>query len=183
MPAPTISQASSATRAVVWTGACLGVGLMGALDEIVFHQILQWHNFYVDTDQYWRIVSDGLFHIFTTTMLYLGALRLWTQRRQVSTVVSGRPFWSGLLMGLGGFQLFDGTVNHKILQLHPVREGVGERLWIYDLAWNVPAALILLAGWLLWRKLRADDVVSSGAIDDPRMPQATGRLRGADSRR
>jgi uncharacterized membrane protein len=152
-------------KAVVMTGVFLGIGLMGALDEIVFHQMLQWHNFYVGTTQYWRIFSDGAFHVFTATVLFLGAMRLWAQRRRVSTVVSGRPLWAGLLMGLGGFQLFDGIVNHKILQLHPVREGV-EEIWPYDLAWNIPAAAILLAGWLLWRSLRAEDAVAPGPVDD-----------------
>lgn len=31
--------------------------------------------------------------------------------------------WTGII-GTGAFNLFDGIVNHKILQLHPVREGV-----------------------------------------------------------
>lgn len=161
----TTLRAAQTAKTVALTGAALGIGLMGALDEIVFHQLLQWHNFYVDTTQYWRIFSDGLFHIFTTTMLFLGAMRLWGQRRRVSSVVSGRPFWSGLLMGMGGFQLFDGIVNHKILQLHPVREGVDE-IWLYDLAWNIPAALILLSGWLLWRGLHGEQVVAPDAEHD-----------------
>ncbi|MGE3913370.1 MAG: DUF2243 domain-containing protein [Chloroflexota bacterium] len=161
---------------VVVTGVTLGIGLMGALDEIIFHQMLQWHNFYVDTTQYWRIFSDGAFHVFTTTMLFLGAMRLWSQRRRLSSVISGQPFWSGLLMGIGGFQLFDGIVNHKILKLHPVREGV-ENIWAYDLAWNIPAAVILLAGWLLWHRLRAEATVTPAPPDDAqaRRPARTGR--------
>lgn len=159
------TRTSGAMASVVLTGAALGIGLMGALDEIVFHQVLQWHNFYVDTTQYWRVVSDGLFHVFTTTMLFLGAMRLWAQRGRMSTVISGKPLWSGLLLGLGGFQLFDGIVNHKILRLHPVREGV-ENILVYDLAWNIPAALILLAGWLLWRGLRAGDAGTPAPADD-----------------
>ena len=148
-----------APRSVALTGACLGVGLIGATDEIVFHQLLQWHNFYVHADQSWRVFSDGLFHIFTAAMLFLGAMRLWTRRRNLSAV-GGRPLWAGMLLGIGGFQLFDGIVNQKILQLHPVREGV-DTIWIYDLAWNVPAALVLLTGWLVWHPTRADTATGS----------------------
>jgi uncharacterized membrane protein len=143
-------------NAVLWTGVVLGVGLVGAVDETAFHQLLQWHNFYVHADRYWRVVSDGLFHVFTSAMLFLGAMRLWAQRRRVSLVVSVKPLGSGLLIGMGAFQLFDGIVNHKILQLHPVREGV-DNIWMYDLAWNIPAALVLLAGLLLWRTRRAQE--------------------------
>ena len=161
----TSTRTANAVRSVAVTGVALGIGLMGALDEIVFHQLLQWHHFYDATTEYWRIVSDGAFHVFTATMLFLGAMRLWAQRRRASTVPSGKPLWSGFLMGLGGFQLFDGIVDHKILQLHQVREGV-ETLWPYDLAWNIPAALILLAGWLLWQGLDAGDTVAPGPADD-----------------
>ena len=157
--------AAAAMKSVVWTGVFLWIGLMGAVDEIAFHQLLQWHNFYVHTDQYWRIFSNGVFHAFTLVMLLLGAWRLWTQRRRVSAVVNGRPFWSGVLLGAGGFQLFDGIINHKILQLHPVREGV-ENIWVYDLAWYIPAALVFLAGWLLWRGVRAEDTVAPAGEGD-----------------
>ncbi len=138
------------TREVLWTGVMLGIGLVGAVDEIVFHQLLQWHHFYLHTTQYWQIFSDGVFHIFTTTMLFLGALLLWSQRRRLSLIVSSRPFWAGVFLGMGGFQLFDGTVDHKLLRIHPVREGV-ENILPYDIAWNASALALLLIGWLLWR--------------------------------
>jgi uncharacterized membrane protein len=124
---------------------------MGAMDTIIFHQLLQWHAFYADTTEYWRIFSDGLLHAFTTTMLFLGALRLWSQRRDMSRILSSLPLWSGILFGAGGFQLFDGAVNHKILRLHPIREDV-ENILPYDIAWNLFALALLVAGWLLWRE-------------------------------
>ncbi|GIV95444.1 MAG: hypothetical protein KatS3mg057_0101 [Herpetosiphonaceae bacterium] len=137
-------------RSALISGAFLGVGLMGAVDEIAFHQLLQWHNFYIHTTPFWRIFSDGLFHIFTALMLVAGALRLWSQRQWLSQVSTSRPLWAGLLLGAGGFQLFDGTVNHKLLQIHPVREGVENPL-PYDIAWITSAIVLLAAGWLLWR--------------------------------
>lgn len=132
----------------------LGIGLMGAADTILFHQLLQWHNFYTDTTEYWRIFSDGLFHAFTATMLFLGALRLWEQRVEASRILSSLPLWSGILMGMGGFQLFDGIVNHKILRLHQIREDA-ENMLPYDVAWNLFALFVLLTGWYVWRRAHA----------------------------
>lgn len=145
------NETAAAIRPARLTGGVLGVGLTGAADEILFHQLLQWHNFYVHSAAYWRVASDGFFHLFTTTLLGLAAFLLWRQRRQFSTLTSSRPFWSGLFFGAGGFQIFDGVVNHKILQLHPVREGA-ENILLYDTGWIVAGLLFLYCGWLLWRK-------------------------------
>jgi uncharacterized membrane protein len=123
---------------------------MGAVDTIVFHQFLQWHHFYVHTTDSWRIFSDGVIHTFTAAMLFWGALRLWAHCQQISRVASSRLFWAGFLLGGGGFQVFDGTVFHKLLQLHPVREGV-ENILPYDLAWNAFGLLVFAGGWWLMR--------------------------------
>ncbi len=146
-------QQSTIIRNVLATGIIIGIGVMGAVDEIVFHQLLQWHHFHVHSTEYWRIFSDGVFHIFTTSMLVLGVFRLWSHRCRISSLSASRPLWAGFLIGAGGFQLFDGTVNHKVLQIHPVREGVPNIL-PYDLAWNAFALVILVSGWLLWRRVK-----------------------------
>jgi uncharacterized membrane protein len=150
-----------ANRALLWTGVMLGIGLVGSLDEIVLHQLLQWHNFYVHTDAHWRIVSDGLFHTFTTALLFAGAWRLWSQRGLIARVGRGRALAAGILFGMGGFNLFDGIVNHKLLQIHPVREGV-ENLLPYDLVYNAIALALLVAGWLVWRNVRSDQAADEG---------------------
>lgn len=142
---------TAAIRTARLTGSVLGVGLMGAADEILFHQLLQWHNFYVHSADYWRVASDGFFHLFTTSLLGLAAFLLWRQRRHFSTLTSSRPFWSGLFFGAGGFQIFDGVVNHKLLRLHPVREGA-ENILLYDAGWVFSGLLLLYCGWLLWRR-------------------------------
>lgn len=147
--------ARAARRSAMITGVLVGIGLVGALDEIVFHQLLQWHNFYVHTTSFWRIVSDGLFHAFTALLLFIGTQRLWTTRRALSRLDRRGPLWGGILLGAGGFQLFDGTINHKLLQIHPIREGV-DNILLYDLAWNAAAVLLLIAGWLVWRASDAD---------------------------
>ena len=148
-------------RQLLTTGVILGIGLVGSLDEIVLHQLLQWHNFYVHTSQYWRTFIDGLFHLATATLLFLGAMRLWAQRRLLATLREGRALAAGILLGMGGFNLYDGTIQHKLLQLHPVREGV-ENLLPYDLAFNGVASALLLIGWLLWRGVGASTAAESG---------------------
>ena len=159
------------TTSLLSTGVILGVGLVGALDEVILHQWLQWHNFYVHTTQDWRIVSDGVFHAVTSGLLFLGALRLWAIRGRAAVSGAGRALASGILLGMGGFNLYDGTVQHKLLRFHPVREGV-DNILPYDLAFNAIAVVLLVAGWLLWRTAR------SSATGNPRLRAHAGSGMG-----
>lgn len=52
---------SSTLRTHLLIGVVVGIGVAGTLDEVLFHQLLQWHNFYVHTTEYWRIATDGVF--------------------------------------------------------------------------------------------------------------------------
>lgn len=124
-------------------GGVAGVAAMGAVDEIAFHQLLQWHHFYAHASAYWQVFSDGLFHLFTASAFAAAVMLLWAQRCELATVVTGRPFWSGVLVGAGAFQLFDGLVNHKFLGLHQVRTGA-DPLWPYDVGW-IASGLVPLA--------------------------------------
>ena len=131
---------------------CSGPGSSwGSVDTIIFHQLLQWHNFYYDTTDYWQVFSDGLLHAFIATMLFFGAVRLWSQRREAARLFSEVPLWTGVLLGAGGFQLFDGIIDHKVLRLHQIREEASNQL-PYDIAWNLFALAALAAGWLLWQR-------------------------------
>lgn len=143
----------AAAQIALRIGIVTGVGMAGTLDEVIFHQLLQWHNFYVQTTATWRIVSDGLFHLFSSAMLLVGTILLWRNRRLVARRGPGWILIAGHLIGAGGFNLYDGTIQHKILQLHPIREGVDNML-VYDLAWNTTAIALLGAGWLLYRRAR-----------------------------
>jgi uncharacterized membrane protein len=135
------------------TGLVFGVGIVGTLDEVLLHQLLQWHNLYVHTTPYWRTFIDGLFHLATATLLGLGAAQLWRQRRLIAGASNGRALAAGIFLGMGGFNLYDGTIQHKVLHLHPVREGVADLL-PYDLAFNGVAVALLIIGWVLWRSAR-----------------------------
>jgi uncharacterized membrane protein len=136
-------------RRTVLTGVLLGVGLAGTLDEVILHQILHWHHFYDRSSSAAGLVSNGLFHPASTMFLVAGAYRLWIDRAQPYRGWL-RSLLAGVLLGLGGFNLYDGTVQHKLLHLHQVRPDAEN--WLpYDIAFIGVAAALLLAGIIiLW---------------------------------
>lgn len=75
-------------------------------------------------------MSDGILHAVGWAAA-IGSLFLLAdlQRRQAVRW----PRWTGgLLLGAGGVQLYDGTVQHKLMGLHEIRYGVD--LLAYDVA-------------------------------------------------
>ena len=126
-----------------------GVGLAATLDEIVLHQLLRWHSLVTDHGLDTAQISDGALHVFGTVTLVLGVILV--VRRWNGDV---RGTAGGVLIGLGGFNLWDGTVHHKLLDLHQVREGA-DNLLPYDVAFVGLALLALAAGVLLRRSSTA----------------------------
>ena len=127
-------------KRTIWSGVLAGFGLAAFLDETVFHQILHWHHFYDKSTMAVGLLSDGLFHAFGFTSLVVGLRR--------GGFVPKR-WWGALLLGAGGFQLYDGTIQHKLLGLHQIRYHV--TISPYDLTWNVLAVIMIIAGILLMR--------------------------------
>lgn len=126
----------------------IGAGVMAAVDEVVFHQILAWHHFYDRSTADAALLSDGILH--AGELLALAAGFFWYADLRRRGVLDRTAAWGGLALGAGAFQLFDGLVNHKVLRLHQVRYGVDP--WPYDLVWNSAGAALALAGALLiWR--------------------------------
>jgi uncharacterized membrane protein len=132
-------------RQTVWSGLLAGVGLVAFIDETVFHQLLHWHHFYDKSTLAVGLVSDGVFHAGGFTAMVVGLFLLADASRR-GTFVPKR-WWGALLLGAGGFQLYDGIVQHKILRLHQVRYHV--TTWPYDLTWNGIAVIMLAAGVFL----------------------------------
>lgn len=146
-----------ANRRVFWTAFGVGVGFMGALDAVAFHHLLRWHNFYVHAGADWRAISDGLLHVFTTALLFSGTLLLWRNRELIGRArVTGLSLAAGIWLGMGAFQLADGTLFHKVLRFHPVREGVSNLL-PYDVAWVGSALLLMAIGSALWRRVKQQE--------------------------
>ncbi len=149
MTAPQAVPGSS--RRLVVSGLLLGAGAMGAVDEIVFHQLLHWHHFYDRASGTAGLVSDGLLHAATWSATVAGLALLADVRRRRS--FAPVRWWGAVLLGAGGFQLWDGVVDHKVLRVHQVRYGVD--LTGYDLAWVSGGVLLLVAGALLLARGRS----------------------------
>ena len=145
---PNVRQAAEPGRSLT-AAAVIGVGMMAAVDVVVFHQILHWHHFYDRADL--ALLSDGLLHAGELLALAVGFF--WFAHLRRRGVLDSAAAWSGFLLGAGAFQLFDGIVNHKVLRLHHIRYGV--ELWPYDLAWNLTGAALVLAGSFLAVRNRA----------------------------
>lgn len=146
----------SARQKVSLTATCiiLGIGIGGFIDGIVLHQILQWHQMLShrlvpntvlnkNVNMFW----DGIFHLFTLIVVFIGILLLYRLRTQ-SNKSSTSGFSGGLLCGWGIFNIVEGTINHHILQMHNVREITSNpNLWNYGFL--IFSILIIVIGWSL----------------------------------
>lgn len=128
--------------------ALIGIGIMAAVDEIIFHQLLSWHHFYDRSTTEIGLMSDGLLHAAELIAIVAGFFMLLDLRRS-HFLVKARV-WAGFFLGLGGFQLFDGLIDHKVLRLHQIR--YVENLLPYDIAWNLAGLILLLIGVYLTRR-------------------------------
>ena len=137
-------------------GVLIGIGVAAFIDETVFHQLLHWHHFYDRSTATAGLVSDGFFHA-GGWLCVVGGLFLFAdlQRRGITRV---RRVVAGGLLGWGGFQLYDGLIQHKVFDLHQIRYDVD--LLPYDLAWNVAAGIGVLLGLLLLRRPAAERSLS-----------------------
>ena len=132
---------------LLWPGVVTGVGVAGTLDEVILHQLLHWHHLYGRSHAA-DMVSDGLFHLASSALLVAGVywamVAVW-RGRDDGRAGRWRRFWAGVLLGAGGFNLYDGTVQHKVLRLHQVRPAAED--WLpYDAAILGLAAEALLIG-------------------------------------
>jgi uncharacterized membrane protein len=146
----TLSPAEEHAGRNALSGVSFGVGVAAFVDETVFHQLLHWHHFYDRSTPAAGLVSDGLFHAFGFFCAVGGLFLLADLRRR--RAFERRRWWGGLLTGAGAFQLYDGTVQHKLLQLHQIRYHVD--LVPYDWTWNVIAVVLLALGAVLLRRGR-----------------------------
>ena len=145
---PLLKETSRSFRVAV----IIGIGILAAVDEIVFHQLLAWHHFYDRATAEWALFSDGLLHAAEIIALVAGFFLLSDLRRRHS--LSPLWAWSGFFVGAGGFQLFDGIIDHKVLRVHQIRYEI-ENLLIYDIIWNVFGLLLILIGLGIGMKARA----------------------------
>lgn len=134
----------------MWSGVLFGVGAIAFLDEAVFHQILHWHHFYDASTPDIGLVSDGLFHALSWVAT-IGGLFLFADLRRRG-MLNALAWWGAVLIGAGGFQLYDGLVQHKLLGLHQIR--YVPDLLAYDIVWNVVAIGLIVGGAVLVLRAR-----------------------------
>ncbi|MFP5370695.1 MAG: DUF2243 domain-containing protein [Actinomycetes bacterium] len=109
-------------RRSVLTGTMLGVAIRAAVDVIVFHQMLSWHHFYDRSTPHSSVLSDGLLQ--TVYLVLMVAEFFWFADLRRRRTLARRSAFGGFVLGLGALQLFDGIVDHKLLNLHQIRYGV-----------------------------------------------------------
>ena len=142
----------------LWSGFLFGIGFVAFIDETIFHQLLHWHHFYDKSTTDIGLISDGLFHAFSWFATIAGLFLFADIRRRAG-------FWparwiGGLLFGAGIFQLYDGTIQHKLMRIHQIRyvENVG----VYDLIWNIIAIILVIAGvYLIFITRHKDNTVEA----------------------
>ncbi|WP_166240221.1 DUF2243 domain-containing protein [Paenibacillus turpanensis] len=129
----------------LWSGLLFGFGFAAFLDETIFHQLLHWHHFYDQSTTAVGLVSDGWFHAFSW-FATIGGLFLFADLRRRSALLLQR--WIGSVwLGAGLFQLYDGTIQHKLMRIHQIR--YVDNLIVYDIVWNLVAIVMILAGGIL----------------------------------
>lgn len=133
-----------------WSGILFGIGMVAFIDEAVFHQLLQWHHFYDRSTTEMGLISDGFFHAFSWFSTVGSLFMVADLRRQKAWWV--KRWFGGVLLGAGSFQLYDGTIQHKLMGLHQIRYGVD--ILPYDLTWNVIALLLMMVGGIMLYQTR-----------------------------
>lgn len=153
-------------RPLVAAGTCLGIGMGGFVDGILFHQILQIHNMLSNwvvrdslVNEQINMFWDGLFHAFTWVMTALGLFLLWKAVKRRDVPLSSKTFAGSLLLGWGLFNLVEGVIDHEILQVHHVLQD-GNHL-LGDMAFLAFGVALILVGWMLIRAGRDDKATRS----------------------
>lgn len=141
----------------LWAAALIGIGVMAAIDQVVFHQLLRWHHFFDLSTPAIGIVSDGFLHAAELIAIVAGTFLVLDLSRKDALAIDWA--WAGFFFGMGGFQLFDGIINHKVLAIHQIRYGVS--ILPYDLVWNLSALGFIFIGTLLWRRAKTADSKSA----------------------
>ncbi|WP_396229993.1 DUF2243 domain-containing protein [Cytobacillus sp.] len=149
-------------KRVIWSGFLFGVGLAAFIDETIFHQLLRWHHFYDKSTTDIGLISDGLFHAFSW-FATIGGLFIFADIRRRNAMCHKR-WWGGIFLGTGGFQLYDGTIQHKLMRIHQIR--YVENVFVYDLIWNILAVFMIIIGLIFVASRRSGQHFRKAAAHD-----------------
>jgi uncharacterized membrane protein len=132
------------------SGVILGLGLLGAIDGIVFHQLLQWHHMILSPNNELEIFTDGLFAALFSALLVWGGVKIFQDARKNEIGNSWKVFVGGIFVGGGAFNLVEGIVDHHILQVHRVKP-LADNPLAYDLGFLAIGLLLVIIGFLIKR--------------------------------
>lgn len=127
------------------SGWLFGLGLVAFIDETLFHQLLHWHHFYDKSTTDIGLISDGFFHAFSWFATIGGLFMVADLSRRNAFLM--KRWLGGVWLGGGLFQLYDGTIQHKLMRLHQIR--YVDNIIIYDWIWNVTAIAMIICGLVL----------------------------------
>ncbi|MUK90205.1 DUF2243 domain-containing protein [Ornithinibacillus sp. L9] len=133
----------------------LGFGFMGAMDGIIFHQLLQWHSVVMNTTREGQILSDGIFHFAVTIAIVVGGIMLWIAGKPTILPRGIRLLVGGFLLGSGIFNLVEGIVNHHLLQIHRVKPGDANAI-VYDLSFLALGLILAIVGYIVYRNAKTN---------------------------
>ncbi|MDD9265788.1 DUF2243 domain-containing protein [Paenibacillus sp. GCM10023248] len=134
------------TKNLVVSSVILGMGLMGALDGIVFHQFLQWHHVIDHHNHRIELFSDGVFNLFVTLLLFYSCVKIFRDAAKEALSFHTRAFAGSIVIGAGAFNLLEGLIDHQILGLHHVRPASANWL-IYDMVYLLSGIVLIVAGF------------------------------------
>jgi len=131
-------------------GLILGLGLLGAIDGILFHQLLQWHHMVLSPNIKLEIFTDGLFTALFSAKLLWGGVKIYKDASKNELGHSWKIFLGGIFIGGGSFNLVEGVIDHHILQVHRVKP-LAENPLLYDLAFLAIGLLLVIIGFMIKR--------------------------------
>lgn len=140
-------------RNLFWAGFTLGLGALGAIDGIVFHQLLQWHHLIVSPNHTLEIISDGIFNILVTVLLVWTSIRLFRDAANDELDNKWNLFWGAVLIGGGTFNFVEGLIDHQILQIHHVKPGSPNQ-FLYDMLFLLSGIVLVFFGAIFSQMLK-----------------------------
>ncbi|AEH37795.1 DUF2243 domain-containing protein [Halopiger xanaduensis] len=144
----------SRRRRLLLAGGTIGFGFGAVLDVVIFHQILQTHHLlsgFYDPYTYdgvrTNVMFDGLFTAGMLAITAIGFAMLWRVVNGTDARLSTRALVGSTVLGAGAFNVFDGIVDHYVLDLHNVVHGT--EAW--NPHWVVVSVLMLGLGAIILR--------------------------------
>lgn len=147
----------TADKNLLIAGGIIGLGIMGLVDGIVFHQILEWHHVVHGHSHRMDLISDGIFNLAVTIIVLYGAIRIFQHARSGNLSYSWTLYICGMLIGAGLFNLVEGLINHQILQLHHVRPGHPAE-FMYDMLYLLSGVILIAIGGTIVRSRNGRNV-------------------------